>query len=117
MQHPFDNTRTFAPRPLRPSFQRMRSYPSKSLSATVTPKFLKEQSKTSFLNDTSTGGGSEITFSDFENDLEQENVLNELCSILSESPFEVKSRCSRKITIERAANPLYKNFEDENESI
>ena len=115
MQHPFDNSRTFAPRPLRPSFQRLR--PTKSLSATVTPKFLQDKTKNSFLNETSTNGGSELTFSDFENDLEHESVLNELCSILSESPFEANSRCSRKITIERAANPFYKNFQEENELI
>ena len=114
MQKPFDNSRTFAPRPLRTPFQRQRFMLTHSKSEEATPKSIDKQLKTSFLlNDNSTMGGSEITFSDFENELEQESVWNELTSILNNSSSNMSCKCNRKIIIERAGNPFEKNFEDD----
>ena len=113
MQQPFEH-RTFAPKSIRKTFHRQKTAPIESKLQKSLSEGKSTNMKTSFLlNDNSTVGGSEITFSDFESELEQENILNEITSIINDSNITSEVKFHRKITIERAGNPFFKNFEDD----
>ena len=113
MQQPFEH-RTYAPKPIRKTFHRQKTAPIESKSEKTLSELKNANMKTSFLlNDNSTLGGSEITFSDFESELEQENILNEITSIINDNNITNEVKFHRKITIERPGNPFVKNFEDE----
>ena len=78
MQQPFEH-RTYAPKPIRKTFHRQKTASIESKSEKTLSELKNANMKTSFLlNDNSTLGGSEITFSDFESELGQENILNEI---------------------------------------
>ena len=113
MQQPFEH-RTYAPKPIRKTFHRQKTAHIESNSEKTLSELKNANMKTSFLlNDNSTLGGSEITFSDFESELEQENILNEITSIINDNNITNEVKFHRKITIERPGNPFIKTFEDE----
>ena len=117
MQQSFEQ-RIYAQRPIKKNSQWKKSLTYDSKYENVSPKSRTpkkmNQTRTSFLlNDTSTLGNSEITFSDFENGLEQQNIWNEITSILNDSCSECEHRLENKTHIKRPLNPFYKNFQDD----
>lgn len=107
-----DEIEVCRPVPIRSHQSKTSLYSFRKDSMTSTPKNLKSSAMLSSLGSStvSTLRDSDLTFSDFENGIEEEMCFDEIHNILRGDCFQGENGLEFKERIERPKNPFYKNL-------